>query len=202
MHPDHGLHLDDAGGDLDEAEAQRVELGDAPHRTLWHRHAKSPHQPVRARMQEQPKLVGCRPGAGRAIRRQMGLPGLDMVFGLAAPAIDILVEPASVAFAQIGDDEAGVRSFRARFDASDDPLDPAPALRAVEELHETTKLAISRRGLESRLRAGFETFDMAAQCRGWRDAEDVIEAIGATPIENLGTAIVAVGPQQDLGVGQ
>ena len=40
-----------------------------------------------------------------------------MVFGLAAPAIDILVEPASVAFAQIGDDEAGVRSFRARFDA-------------------------------------------------------------------------------------
>ena len=122
-----------------------------------------------------------------------------MVFGLAAPAIDILVEPASVAFAQIGDDEAGVRSFRARFDAGDDPLDPAPALRAVEELHETTKLAISR-GLESRLRAGFETFDMAAQCRGWRDAENVIEAIGATPIEDPGTAIVAVGPQQDLGV--
>src|SRR5271169_2321293 len=151
-------------------------------------------------MQEQPKLVGCRPRAGRAIRRQMGLPGLDMVFGLAAPAIDILVEPASVAFAQIGDDEAGVRSFHARFDAGDDPLDPAPALRAVEERHETTKLAVSRRGLESRLRAGFETFDMAAQCRGWRDAEDVIEAIGATPIENLGTAIVAVGPQQDLGV--
>ena len=55
-----------------------------------------------------------------------------MVFGLAAPAINILVEPASVAFAQIGDDEAGVRSFRARFDPGDDPLDPAPALRAVD----------------------------------------------------------------------
>src|SRR6202046_1706814 len=151
-------------------------------------------------MQEQPKLVGCRPGAGRAPRRQMGLPGLDMVFGLAAPAIDILVEPASVAFAQIGDDEAGVRSFRARFDASDDPLDPAPALRAVEELHETTKLAISRRGLESRLRAGFETFDMAAQCRGWRDAEGGSRALGGAASENTGTAIVAVGPQQDLGV--
>jgi hypothetical protein len=61
--------------------------------------------------------------------------------------------------------EAGVRSFRARFDAGDDPLDPAPALRAVEELHETTKLAVSRRGLESRLRAGFETFDIAPPCR-------------------------------------
>ncbi len=29
----------------------------------------------------------------------------------------------------------------------------------------------------------------------------MIEAIGATPIENLGTAIVAVGPQQDFGIG-
>ena len=41
---------------------------------------------------------------------------------------------------------------------------------------------------------------MAAQCRGWRDAEDVVEAARATPIENLGAAIMAVGPQQDLRV--
>ena len=41
---------------------------------------------------------------------------------------------------------------------------------------------------------------MASQCRGWRDAEDVIEAIGATPIENLGPAIVAVGPCSRISV--
>ena len=41
---------------------------------------------------------------------------------------------------------------------------------------------------------------MAAQCRGRRDAEDVIEAVGATPVENLGTAIMTVGAQQDLGL--
>ena len=122
-----------------------------------------------------------------------------MVFGLAAPAIDILVEPASVAFAQIGDDEAGVRSFRARFDAA--------MIRSTRlQLCAPSKNSMKRRSLPSRgaasirLRAGFETFDMAAQCRGWRDAEDVIEAIGATPIENLATAIVAVSPQQDLRV--
>src|SRR5271166_3162609 len=131
----------------------------------------------------------------------MGLPGLDMVFGLAAPAIDILVEPASVAFAQIGDDEAGVRSFRARFDAGDDPLDPAPALRAVEEFLETTKLAVSGRGFEPCLYAGFKTFDMPAQRRSRRDAEDVIETARPTPVENLRAAVVAVGAQQDLGVG-
>ena len=28
MDADHGFHLDDAGGDLDEAQAQRIELGD------------------------------------------------------------------------------------------------------------------------------------------------------------------------------
>src|SRR5271167_3147846 len=131
----------------------------------------------------------------------MRLPGFDVVFGLAAPAIDVFVEHASVAFVQIGDDEARVRSFRARFDAGDDPLDPAPALRAVEELLETTKLAVSGRGFEPCLYAGFETFDMPAQRRSRRDAEDVIEAARPTPVENLGAAIMAVGAQQDFGVG-
>ena len=32
------------------------------------------------------------------------------------------------------------------------------------------------------------------------DAEDVVEAARATPIENLGPAIMAVGPQQNLRV--
>src|SRR5271166_4051068 len=101
-----------------------------------------------------------------------------MIFGLAAPAIDILVERAGVAFAQIGDDETGVGSFRANFDAGDDPLDAAPAFRAVEELLETANLAVP-----------------------WRGAEDVIEAVGPTPVEDLWAAIMAVGAQQDLGVG-
>jgi hypothetical protein len=41
---------------------------------------------------------------------------------------------------------------------------------------------------------------MATQGRCRRDAEDVIEAVGATKIENLGSAIMAVGAQQDFGV--
>ena len=42
---------------------------------------------------------------------------------------------------------------------------------------------------------------MATQRRGRRDAEDVVEAVGATPIENLGATIMAIGAQQDLGAG-
>src|SRR5277367_6499602 len=66
-----------------------------------------------------------------------------MIFGLAAPAIDILVERAGVGFAQIGDDETGVGSFRADFDAGDDPLDAAPAFRAVEARADQRSGAIS-----------------------------------------------------------
>ena len=195
MHADYRLHFDDASGDLDEAQAQGVELRDAPHRALRHRYAKPPHQPVGAGVEEETELVGCRLCAGRAVRRQMRLPGLDMVFGLAASAIDVFVKPARVAMREIGDDEAGVGPFRADFDAGDDALDPAPTLRAVEELLEAAKLAVARRGLEPLLRAGFKIGDTTTQRRGRRDAEDVVEAVGATPVENLGAAIVAVAAQ-------
>ena len=87
-------------------------------------------------MEEEAELIGGRLRAGRAIRRQMRLPRLDMVFGLAAPAIEVFVKRAGVAPFQIGDDEACVGSLGADFDAGDYPLDPAPALRAVEELFE------------------------------------------------------------------
>ena len=49
-----------------------------------------------------------------------------MVFRLAAPAIDVLIEGASVASGEIGDDVARIGAFLARLDASDDPLDAAP----------------------------------------------------------------------------
>ena len=74
-------------------------------------------------------------------------------------------------------------------------------LGAVEELLEAAYFVVSWRGLEASLRAGLEDFDVSAQGRGWRNAEDVIEAVRPTPVENLGAAVMAVGPQQDLSVG-
>src|SRR5208337_1434825 len=118
-----------------------------------------------------------------------------------APAIDLFIEQASVSLVQIGDDEARVGPFGANLDAGDDALDAAPAFGAVEELLEAAYFAVSRRGLEARHRAGLEGFNVPAQCRGRRDAEDVIEAVGSTPVENLGAAVMAVGAQQDLRVG-
>ena len=103
-------------------------------------------------MEEEAELIGGRLRAGGAIRRQMGLEGFDVVLGLAASAIEVFVQHAGVAGFQVGDDEAGVGALRADFDAGDDPLDPAPALRAVIEFLEAAQLAAMWRGLEPRLR--------------------------------------------------
>ena len=108
-----------------------------------------------------------------------------MVFRFAAPAVDILVKYTGVADLQVGDDEACVGPFRASLDAGDDPLDAAPIGGPVEELLEAARLALLRRGLEARLRAGLEALDVPAQRRGRRDAQDIIETIGSTPSRGL-----------------
>ena len=185
MHADHRLHLDDAGGNLDQAQAKRVELGDAPHRAPRHRDAKLPHQPISAGVEEEAELVGGRLGAGGPVGGQMGLEGFDVVLGLTAPAVEIFVERACVAPRQVGDDEACIRPFRADLDAGDDALDAAPTLSAVVEFLEPAQLALLRRGLKTRLGRGFKRLNMAAQRRGRRDAQNVVETGRATEIENL-----------------
>ena len=64
---DAGLHLDDAGGDLDQAQPQGVELGAPPRRAFGQGGAQGPHRPVGAGVQEQPELIGGGAGAGGAV---------------------------------------------------------------------------------------------------------------------------------------
>src|SRR5215203_7166348 len=73
-----------------------------------------------------------------------------------------------------------------------------PARGAVVELRVTTHLARMRGGDVARHRAGFQDLAMTAQGRGRRDAEDEVDPVGATPVDDLRTAIGAVGAQQDL----
>src|SRR5450755_4716139 len=86
----------------------------------------------------------------------MRLPGFDVIFRLAAPAITILVEPAGVALHQIGDDEARVGPLRAGLEAGDNALDAAPARGPVVKLFVTARLAILRRGFVAGFHAGLE----------------------------------------------
>ena len=63
MQPDLGFHLDHARRDLDQPQAQRVELRDPPGRAPRHGGAQGPEQPVGPGMQEQAELIGSRLGS-------------------------------------------------------------------------------------------------------------------------------------------
>lgn len=58
VHHHLGLPFDDTGGDLQQAQSQRVELGHAPGRTRRHQAAQRPHHPVGAGVQHQAQLIG------------------------------------------------------------------------------------------------------------------------------------------------
>jgi hypothetical protein len=125
-----------------------------------------------------------------------------VVFSLATPAVDILVEHAGIARFQIGDDEACIGSFRPDLDAGDDALDPAPAPGAIPKFPEAAQLAVLWRGFEAGLRTRLETLDMPAQRRCRRNAQDIIETVGPTPVENFGVAIMAVARSKISVFGQ
>ena len=124
--------------------------------------------------------------------RVSGIPQPDSAYAGYAP------EDAGVARLQTGDDEARVGSLHADFDAGDDPLDAVPTRGTVEKLLEAAEFAVLWSRLEARLRARFQGFDMTAQGRGRCNAENEVDAIFSAPVNDFGTAIMAVGAQQDF----
>src|SRR4051812_3108542 len=127
----------------------------------------------------------------------MGLPGLDVVLGLAAGAVDILVNGAAAHTIETGDDEACVDALRSSLDAGDDALDAVPACGAIVEFLEPAQLFAASLG-SALDRAGLQRGDVLAQRGGRRNAEHVIEPLGTAEAQYLRRAIMAVGPQQDL----
>src|SRR5246127_3537789 len=114
-------------------------------------------------MQKQAKLVGLGRMAGGAVSREVVLPRLDVVFGLATGAVEPLVTVLGAADFEVGDDKAGVGALGPGLDPGDDALDPAPARSGVVELDEAAQLAAARRQLEAFGRAVLQCHDMAAE---------------------------------------
>src|SRR5271166_4010949 len=153
-------------------------------------------------MQEQAELIGGRFAAGRAVGGEMGFPGFDVTFRAAAPAIDVLVKDLRPAAFEIGYDEPCIGSVFTRFDARDDALDAAPTCGAVVKLLEAAQLGRLRPGLEARLCACLQRFDMATQRRGRRRAEDEAKAVRPAEVDDLGAAIMAVGAERSAACGR
>src|SRR3954462_11921694 len=95
----------------------------------------------------------------------MGLPGLDVVLGLATGAVDVLVNRAAAHTIETGDDEACVDALRSGLDAGDDALDAVPACGAIVEFLEPAQLLAASVG---RFRQGSRQSPLAGQsCLGY-----------------------------------
>ena len=94
--PDAGDHFGDPPGDFDQAEADRVELGLAPERGPRRQPAQGQHQPVGGGVQHQADLIGQGGAATGAVGSELALVQLDQVLGLAARAIQRVIQPFGV----------------------------------------------------------------------------------------------------------
>ena len=198
MQADLGLHLDDAGGDLDEAQTQGVELGDSKARSLGHGGAQPPHQPLCSGVQEGAELVCRRSRARGTVSGEVGFPGLDMVRSHLAPTVDVLVERHRPAAFEVGDDEASVgacgptstrammRSVRLQPGGPVEELLEAPDLANEPSF---TRLGFLRRRRQARGRADLDGRHLPAQGRCRRNAEDEVDAVGTA------TSRSPAGPQ-------
>ena len=111
--------LDDAGGDLDQAQTQSGELGPRQVARRGNGVADSEHQPIGASVQDEAHLIGDWRPARRAMGGKLRLVQLDQVLGLTARAIKAVVKPLRRPMREIGDDEADVETEPRRLDASD-----------------------------------------------------------------------------------
>ena len=152
-------------------------------------------------MQEQAKLVGLGRMAGGAVGGEVVLPRLDVVFSLAAGAVEPLVKVLGAAAFKVGDNKAGIGSFGPGFDAGDDALDPAPAAGGILELGEAALFAAGRRQLEAFGCAFRQCHDMAAERHIGGQTEDPIDPVCPTPLEHIRGRIMTVGAQQDCDLG-
>src|SRR5260221_2498482 len=99
--------LDDTGGDFQETKTQRRELGSGQFPGFGNGVAHSKHQPISGGVENETDLIGeCRTAAW-AIRGELCLMQLDQVLGLAARAIQAVVDPLRRADLEPRDDETG-----------------------------------------------------------------------------------------------
>ena len=114
--PDPGSGFDDAGAELQEAQSEGGKLGSGECVRLGDCVSDGEDQPVRGGMQDQAHLVGERAAAAGTIRGELSLVQLDQVLGLAAGAIDRLVDMLGRSSLETGDDKADIEPLRCGLD--------------------------------------------------------------------------------------
>src|SRR6202790_1099005 len=196
---DAGRTLDHAGGDFDQTKAQRRELRNRERRALCDRIARGEHEPISGGVQDQPELVGLGFATRGAIRGELSLVPLDEVLGLAAAAVDGLVEMLCRALER-GDDVADVETLQRGFDARSDAALLIPALGAVTQHGEGAQLCRGTCGtLDAQHIGGF--LGHGFEYRVAAKAKNVVDALLFAPFHRFDPAIMAVAADEDFDFG-
>src|SRR5437588_3087239 len=112
--------LNDAGSDFQQPQPDGGELGRCQIARLWDGVTNGEDEPIGGGVEDEANLVGERRAATGAVGGKLGLVQLDQVLGLAARAIEAVVDPLGGADAQVGDDIANIEPLLRGFDAGDD----------------------------------------------------------------------------------
>jgi hypothetical protein len=107
---------------------------------------------------------------GHEVRSAAGwvFPGLDVIFRLAAPAVEVLVEGTAAAVAEGGDDEAGIGAVAAGLSRATMRRTRLQACAASKKLLESADLASARIGLETSMVLASRAPSMCWSGRGRR----------------------------------
>ena len=131
MQPDAAAGLPDAGPDLQEFEAQGIDLGRSQFRAL-EVVAQQPKQAVGRGVEQQPELIGQEAMTTQTIGLDLQLQFLDAVFHVAPEHVDVVIDKPWVAH-QVGDHEALIGAQVGIFHLGDDPPGLVPGFRLVAE---------------------------------------------------------------------
>ena len=99
-----------APGNFQETKTQRRELGSGQFAGFGNGVAHGEHQPIGGGVENKTDLIGERRTAAGAIGGELGLMQLDQVLGLAARAIQAVIDPLGRTRFEAGDDEADIEA--------------------------------------------------------------------------------------------
>ena len=134
--PDARRRLDNPRAELQEAQAKGSELSSGEHVCLRDDISDGEHQPVGRGVSDQAHLVGERTAAAGAVGSELRLVQFNEVLGLAASAVERLVDMLGRSRLDAGDDEADVEALRGGLDPSAGAALLAPGFRPVPGLGE------------------------------------------------------------------
>src|ERR1700677_1611372 len=192
--------FDDAGGDLDQPQAQGRELGVGEIARFRDGVANGEHEPIGRCVQREADLICDRGTTGRSIGSELRLVQFNEVLGLSARAIEGVVDPFGRAVFDVGDDEAGVEPERSGFDAGDGAPLAAPGFGLVARFGVAAHDGLVRQSARGAHRIR-RLVDFLRQWLRTGQPEDVIDAVRFAPIHRLGSRVMAVAAKGDARPG-